>query len=150
MNLDDVKRTPIPRKYRLRVGRGIGSGRGKTAGRGFKGQKSRAGAHRKLGFEGGQMPLYRRLPKRGFSNHPFKVVYAVVNLGDFDAFEAKAKVGPAELRAAGLIPRTAKLVKVLGTGQIDRALAITAHKFSAKAKEAIEKAGGSVEEIAVK
>src|SRR5262245_16593577 len=150
MNLDDVKAVPIPRKYRLRVGRGIGSGRGKTAGRGFKGQKSRAGAHRKLGFAGGQMPLFRRLPKRGFSNHGFKVEYAVVNLGDLAVFQAKAAVGPDELKSAGLIPRSAKLVKVLGAGEIKHALSIKAHKFSAKAKEAIANAGGTIEEIATK
>jgi large subunit ribosomal protein L15 len=150
MNLDDVKATPIPRKYRLRVGRGIGSGRGKTAGRGFKGQKSRAGSHRKLGFAGGQMPLFRRLPKRGFSNYPFKVEYAVVNLGDLSVFAAKATVGPDELKAAGLIPRSSKLVKVLGTGEVKQALTVRAHRFSAKAKDAIAKAGGSVEEIATK
>jgi large subunit ribosomal protein L15 len=150
MNLDDVKKTPIPRKYRLRVGRGIGSGRGKTAGRGFKGQKSRAGSHRKLGFAGGQMPLYRRLPKRGFSNHPFKVQYAVINVGDLGNFPAKATIGPDELKAAGLIPRRSGLVKVLGHGELKVALTVKAHRFSAKAKEAITKAGGSVEEIASK
>jgi large subunit ribosomal protein L15 len=150
MNLDDVKAVPIPRKYRLRVGRGIGSGRGKTAGRGFKGQKSRSGYSAKLGFAGGQMPLFRRLPKRGFSNHRFKVQYAVVNLGDLAVFSAKASVGPDELKAAGLIPRNSKLVKVLGTGEIKHALTVKAHRFSAKAKEAIAKAGGSTEEIASK
>jgi large subunit ribosomal protein L15 len=148
MNLHDVKAVEIPRKYRLRVGRGIGSGRGKTAGRGFKGQKSRAGFRHKLGFAGGQMPLFRRLPKRGFSNQPFKVEYEVVNVGDLAAFEKNATVGPAELKKAGLVPRGAKLVKVLATGKIDRPLTVKAHRFSAKAKEAIAAAGGSVEELA--
>jgi large subunit ribosomal protein L15 len=150
MNLDDVKAVPIPRKHSRRVGRGIGSGRGKTAGRGFKGQKSRAGSHRKLGFAGGQMPLYRRLPKRGFSNQPFKVVYAVVNVGDLADFKAKATVGLDELKTAGLVPRSSKLLKVLGGGEIKHALTIKAHRFSAKAKEAIAKAGGTAEEIASK
>jgi large subunit ribosomal protein L15 len=150
MNLDDVKAVPIPRKYRLRVGRGIGSGRGKTAGRGFKGQKSRSGYSRKLGFAGGQMPLFRRLPKRGFSNQPFKVEYEVVNVGDLGAFEPGASIGPAELKKAGLVPRNARLIKVLARGELKHALAVKAHKFSAKAKEAIANAGGSVEEIASK
>jgi large subunit ribosomal protein L15 len=150
MNLDDVKATPIPRKYSRRVARGVGSGRGKTAGRGFKGQKSRSGSHRKLGFAGGQMPLFRRLPKRGFSNHPFKVEYAVVNVGDLAAFPAKAAVGPDEIKAAGLVPRTSKLLKVLGGGELKLALTVRAHKFCAKAKEAIAKAGGTAEEIAAK
>jgi large subunit ribosomal protein L15 len=150
MNLDDVKAVQIPRKYARRVGRGVGSGRGKTAGRGYKGQKSRAGAHRKLGFAGGQMPLYRRLPKRGFSNQPFKVVYAVVNVGDLNDFAAKSAVGLAEFKAAGLVPRSSKLLKVLGGGELKHALQIKAHKFSAKAKEAIAKAGGAAEEIATK
>jgi large subunit ribosomal protein L15 len=150
MNLDDVKAVPIARKYSRRVGRGTGSGRGKTAGRGYKGQKSRAGAHRKLGFAGGQMPLYRRLPKRGFSNQPFKVEYEVVNVGDLGSFAAKAVVGPDELKKAGLIPRSAALVKVLGGGELKLALTVKAHKFSAKAKDAIAKAGGTAEEIAAK
>ena len=150
MNLDDVKAVPIPRKYRLRVGRGVGSGRGKTAGRGFKGQKSRSGYSRKLGFAGGQMPLFRRLPKRGFSNQPFKVEYEVVNVGDLAAFEKGASVGPAQLKAAGLVPRNAKLIKVLARGAIEIALKVQAHKFSAKARAAIEAAGGSVEEIAAR
>jgi large subunit ribosomal protein L15 len=150
MNLSDVKAVPIPRKHSRRVGRGTGSGRGKTAGRGFKGQKSRAGSHRKLGFAGGQMPLYRRLPKRGFSNSPFKVVYAVINVGDLGSFPANAAVGLDELKTAGLVPRSSKLLKVLGGGELKLALSVKAHKFSGKAKEAIAKAGGTAEEIASK
>ena len=138
------------RKYARRVGRGVGSGRGKTAGRGFKGQKSRSGSSRKLGFAGGQMPLYRRLPKRGFSNQPFKVVYAVVNVGDLTTSRRSPTVGLAELKAAGLIPRNSKLLKVLGGGELKHALTVKAHKFSAKAKEAIAKAGGTAEEIATR
>ena len=150
MNLDDVKAVPTARKYARRVGRGVGSGRGKTAGRGFKGQKSRSGSSRKLGFAGGQMPLYRRLPKRGFSNQPFKVVYVVINVGDLKDFKANAEVGLAELKSAGLIPRNTKLLKVLGEGELKHALKVKAHKFSAKAKEAIAKAGGAAEEIATR
>jgi large subunit ribosomal protein L15 len=150
MNLDDVKAVPTARKYARRVGRGVGSGRGKTAGRGFKGQKSRSGSSRKLGFAGGQMPLYRRLPKRGFSNEPFKVVYIVINVGDLNDFTAKSEVGLAELKAAGLVPRNSKLLKVLGGGELKHALQVKAHKFSAKAKEAIAKAGGTAEEIATR
>ena len=150
MNLDDVKAVPMARKYARRVGRGVGSGRGKTAGRGFKGQKSRSGSSRKLGFAGGQMPLYRRLPKRGFSNQPFKVVYAVVNVGDLKDFPAKSEVGLKEIKAAGLVPRSSKLLKVLGGGELKHALQVKAHKFSVKAKEAIAKAGGAAEEIATR
>jgi large subunit ribosomal protein L15 len=96
------------------------------------------------------MPLYRRLPKRGFSNQPFKVVYAVVNVGDLGAFKAKATVGLDELKSAGLVPRNSTLLKVLGGGELKNALSVKAHKFSAKAKDAIAKAGGTAEEIATK
>ncbi len=147
MNLSDVKKVDVPRKYRLRVGRGIGSGRGKTAARGFKGQNSRAGSHAKVGFIGGQMPLFRRLPKRGFSNALFKVVYEVVNLSDLAVFAAGSTVGPDDLKAKGLIPRRAERIKVLGHGTVDHALTVQAHAFSKAAKDGIEKKGGTAQEI---
>src|SRR5438876_737862 len=106
-----------------RIGRGPGSGRGKTAGRGSKGMWSRSGSHQKRGFEGGQMPLHRRVPKRGFTNGPFKKTFSTVNVSELGKFEPGAKVGPEELVAAGVIRKVAKHgLRVLGDGQIDRAL----------------------------
>ena len=130
---------------RKRVGRGPGSGHGKTAGRGHKGQKSRAGYRHQRGFEGGQMPLHRRLPKRGFTNI-FRVEYDVVNLEALDRFEAGQKVTPAELTAARLA-HGRRPVKILGDGEIQKALNVSAHKFSASAQAKIEAAGGRCEVI---
>lgn len=144
MKLNDLKPAPGSRKKRKRIGRGPGSGLGKTAGRGHKGQKSRTGYSRRPGFEGGQMPLIRRVPKRGFTNI-FRKEYAVVNvssLGDFDG-----EVGPEHLYASGLVKKGA-LVKILGDGELDKGLKVRAHKFSASARQKIEGAGGSCEEIA--
>ncbi len=129
--------------YRKRVGRGPGSGHGKTAGRGNKGQKSRTGYRHQRGFEGGQMPLHRRLPKRGFTNI-FRVEYDIVNLGDLDRFEAGATVSP-ETLVASRLARKNRPVKVLGDGKIQKALTVSAHKFSASAKAGIEAAGGRCE-----
>jgi len=129
--------------YRKRVGRGPGSGHGKTAGRGYKGQKSRTGYRHMRGFEGGQMPLHRRVPKRGFTNI-FRVEYDIVNLGDLDRFEAGATVTPQSLAAAKLA-RQSRPVKILGDGEIKKALHVSAHKFSASAKARIEAAGGRCE-----
>ena len=129
--------------YRKRVGRGPGSGHGKTAGRGNKGQKSRTGYRHQRGFEGGQMPLHRRLPKRGFTNI-FRVEYDIVNLGDLDRFEAGANVNP-ETLVASRLARKNRRVKVLGDGKIQKALTVSAHKFSASAKAGIEAAGGRCE-----
>ena len=129
--------------YRKRVGRGPGSGHGKTAGRGNKGQKSRTGYRHQRGFEGGQMPLHRRLPKRGFTNI-FRVEYDIVNLGDLDRFEAGATVNP-EMLVASRLARKNRPVKVLGDGKIQKALTVSAHKFSASAKAGIEAAGGRCE-----
>ena len=129
------------RRNRKRIGRGEGSGTGVTAGRGHKGQQSRSGYSRKRGFEGGQMPIHRRLPKRGFRN-PFRIVYEVVNLDTLeDRFEAGAEVTPDLLRERGLLSRRA-LVKVLARGELTKALVVTAHRFSAKASERIAAAGG--------
>jgi large subunit ribosomal protein L15 len=129
--------------YRKRVGRGPGSGHGKTAGRGSKGQRSRSGYRHQRGFEGGQMPLHRRVPKRGFTNI-FRVEYDIVNLSDLDRFEAGAAVNPETLHAARLARKT-RPVKILGDGEIKKALTVSAHKFSASAKARIEAAGGRCE-----
>jgi len=131
--------------YRKRVGRGPGSGHGKTAGKGNKGQKSRTGYRHLRGFEGGQMPLHRRVPKRGFTNI-FRVEYDVVNLSDLDRFEAGQAVNPETLAAARLSRRN-RPVKILGDGQVGKALTVSAHKFSAGAQAKIEKAGGRCEVI---
>ena len=129
--------------YRKRVGRGPGSGHGKTSGRGHKGQGSRSGYRHQRSFEGGQMPLHRRVPKRGFTNI-FRVEYDVVNLVDLDRFEAGASVTPETLAVARL-SRKSRLVKILGNGEIKKALNVSAHKFSASAKARIEAAGGRCE-----
>jgi large subunit ribosomal protein L15 len=129
--------------YRKRVGRGPGSGHGKTAGRGNKGQKSRTGYRHQRGFEGGQMPLHRRLPKRGFTNI-FRVEYDVVNISDLDRFDAGASVNP-EMLTASRLTRKNRLIKILGDGEIKKALTVSAHKFSASAKASIEAAGGRCE-----
>lgn len=141
----DLAPAPGSTHYRKRVGRGPGSGHGKTAGRGYKGQRSRTGYRHLRGFEGGQMPLHRRLPKRGFTNI-FRVVYDVVNCGDLDRFEAGQKVTPAELAAARLA-HGRRPIKVLGDGEVQKALNVSAHKFSASAQAKIEKAGGRCEVI---
>ena len=127
-----------------RVGRGPGSGLGKTAGRGEKGQKSRSGYSSKIGFEGGQMPLHRRLPKRGFTNI-FKKEWIEVSLGALDQhFEANDEVTPELLHDHGLIKKAKRDVVVLGTGEVSKALRISAHRFTKSAREKIEKAGGAV------
>jgi large subunit ribosomal protein L15 len=146
MELSNLKPKKGARHAKKRVGRGPGSGHGKTAGRGEKGQKSRSGFSRKLGFEGGQMPLHRRLPKRGFTNI-FKKEYAVVNLSDLERFDNGATVDEAALRQAGLVKGQNDGVKVLGNGKLSKKLTVSATKFSATAKQAIEAAGGSVQEI---
>jgi large subunit ribosomal protein L15 len=138
--------TERARHAKKRVGRGPGSGHGKTAARGEKGQKSRSGFSRQPGFEGGQMPLHRRLPKRGFTNI-FKKEYAVVNLSDLERFDNGATVDEAALRQAGLVKGQNDGVKVLGNGKLSKKLTVSATKFSATAKQAIEAAGGSVQEI---
>ena len=131
-----------------RIGRGQGSGNGKTAGRGHKGAQSRSGWHFKRGFEGGQMPLHRRVPKRGFHN-PFRVEYEVVNLDTLAArFDAGTVVTPALLVEHGLVSGARKLVKVLGRGEVGKALTVHAHKFSGTAAEKIAAAGGATEQLA--
>ncbi len=129
---------------RKRIGQGIGSGHGKTATRGSKGQRSRAGSRTRPGFEGGQMPLHRRLPKRGFTNI-FKKHYALVNLRDLESFGPEVKVTPEVLRERGLIKRLNHGLKVLGDGELKAPLNISAHLFSKSALEKIRKAGGTAE-----
>ena len=135
------------RKRKVRVGRGMGSKLGKTAGSGNKGQKSRRGYSRRRGFEGGQMPLHRRIPKRGFHN-PFGVSYSVVNLEELNVFPAGETITPELLRAHGFIRRATDPIKVLGDGELKNKLTIHAHAFSAAAKEKITKAGGTFEVVA--
>ena len=129
-----------------RVGRGIGSGHGKTATRGYKGQKSRSGTSLRAGFEGGQMPLYRRLPKRGFNNI-FRTEYAVLNLDALSRFEAGSTVGPELLLEKGIVKNLRDGLKILGNGELKQAITVRAHKFSKSAAEKIQKAGGTVEII---
>src|SRR5580704_12130604 len=132
---------------KVRVGRGMGSKLGKTAGAGNKGQKSRRGYSRRRGFEGGQMPLHRRMPKRGFHN-PFGVTYSILNLAELNVFPAGETVTPDLLRAHGFIRRATDRIKVLGDGELKTKLTVHAHAFSATAKEMITKAGGSFEVVA--
>src|SRR5208282_1971069 len=134
------------RKKKVRVGRGIGSKLGRTSGLGNKGQKSRRGYSRRRGFEGGQMPLHRRIPKRGFHN-PFGVTYSIVNLEELNVFPDGETVTPDLLRAHGFIRRPTDPIKVLGDGELTIKLAIHAHAFSASAKEKITKAGGTFEVV---
>lgn len=146
MDLSNLKPPKGATRKRKRVGRGPGSGQGKTAGRGNKGAQSRSGYHKKRGFEGGQMPLHRRVPKRGFHN-PFRVEYAVVNLDDLAArFAAGSIVTPEALREMRLVTRKLP-IKVLGRGDIGIKLTVKAHKFSGKAAEKIAAAGGSIETL---
>lgn len=134
-------------KTRKRVGRGPGSGLGKTSGKGHKGQNARSGGGVRPGFEGGQLPLFRRLPKRGFSNAPFKIEYAVINLSDLNNFEDGAIITPELLKDMGLVKNQLNGIKVLGNGTLEKKVIVKAHKFSDVAKEQIEKLGGKAEVI---
>jgi large subunit ribosomal protein L15 len=146
VKLHDVRRPNPHRRYRFRVGIGESSGLGKTAGRGTKGMWSRSGASQPAWFEGGQMPLVRRVPKRGFSNAPFRKRYATVNVGLIARrFPAGSAVDPATLRARGILRPGPDGVKVLGGGEVPHALTVRAHAFSASARAKIEQAGGSCE-----
>ena len=147
MQLNTIKPAAGSKKARRRVGRGSSSGLGKTGGRGHKGQKARSGGFHKVGFEGGQMPLHRRIPKRGFHN-PFRTEYAVVNLDLLaDRFEAGTVVTPELLREHGIVKSGRQPIKVLARGDISKKLTIKAHKFSGKAAEKIAAAGGSTETL---
>jgi len=146
MELNSIKPAAGASKNRKRIGRGPGSGHGKTATKGHKGQKARSGGSIKAGFEGGQMPMQRRLPKRGFTPLTRKD-YAIVNLGQLEIFEAGSGVDSAALLKSGLVSSVRDGIKVLATGDLTKALTVKAHKFSAAAKEKILAAGGTVEEI---
>ena len=145
MEHSNLKPKKDSRHAKKRVGRGPGSGHGKTSSRGEKGQKSRSGFSRQPGFEGGQMPLHRRLPKRGFTN-VFKKEYAVVNLADLERFDNGATVDEAALRAVGLVKGRYDGIKVHGHGKLTKKVTVVATRFSATAKEQIEAAGGSCQE----
>jgi large subunit ribosomal protein L15 len=147
-NLSTLRRPKKANENRKRVGRGMGSGMGKTSTRGHKGQGSRSGSRLMRGFEGGQMPLHRRLPKRGFTNI-FRTEYAIVNVETLAAMGA-TEITPEVLHQAGMVPRKNSLVKVLGDGEVSKALKVRAHKFSKSAQEKIAKAGGAVEVIEIK
>jgi len=149
MKLHELQPMPGSKKSRKRVGRGTASGHGKTAGRGTKGQRARSGGVKGPYFEGGQLPLVRRLPfKRGFVNI-FRVEYTPVNLERLDVFEAGSEVTPETLTAAGLIKSAKELVVILGSGDVDRPLTVKAHRFSASARSKIESAGGTVHVLSV-
>ncbi|WP_432353392.1 50S ribosomal protein L15 [Sporosarcina sp. A2] len=146
MKLHEMKPAEGARKERKRVGRGMGSGSGKTSGRGHNGQNSRSGGGVRLGFEGGQLPLFQRLPKRGFTNINRKE-YAIVNLETLNRFEEGTEVTPELLIETGIVSNEKSGIKILGNGILEKKITVRAHKFSASAKEAIEKAGGQVEVV---
>lgn len=147
MKLHTMKPALGATTVRKRVGRGTSSGLGKTSGKGHKGQNARSGGGVRPGFEGGQLPLYRRLPKRGFTNANFKTEYAVINLSDLNKFEDGAVVTPELLKEMGILKNQLDGVKVLGNGMLEKKINVKAHKFSKVAKEQIEKLGGKAEVI---
>ncbi|MFH0716550.1 50S ribosomal protein L15 [Staphylococcus delphini] len=146
MKLHELKPSEGSRKVRNRVGRGAGTGNGKTSGRGQKGQKARSGGGVRPGFEGGQLPLFRRIPKRGFTNINRKE-YAIVNLDQLNQFEDGTEVTPGLLIETGVVKNEKAGIKVLGNGSLEKKLTVKAHKFSASAKAAIEAKGGAQEVI---
>ena len=144
MNLNEMKPTEGARSNRKRIGRGLGSGTGKTAGKGNKGQNARSGGGVAIGFEGGQTPFFKRMPKRGFTNYTRKE-YAVVNVADLNKFDNDVTVDYTALKAAGLVKKHLDGVKVLGDGKLEKKLTVKAEKFSKSAQKAIEEAGGKAE-----
>ena len=144
MKLNELETT---KKNRKRVGRGPGSGSGKTSGRGHKGQNARSGGGVRPGFEGGQLPLYRRLSKRGFNNYKFRTVYATVNVGDLEKFDDGSVIDVKVLKEAGLVKKELDGVKILGNGNLTKKLNVKANKFSDTAKNKIENVGGTIEVI---
>ena len=147
MKLNELQRNIGATHAKKRVGRGPGSGLGKTSGRGQKGQKARSGVSINPVFEGGQLPLYRRIPKRGFSNAKFKTVYGVINLADLNRFDDGTVVTPALLKDTGLVKKQYEGIKVLGNGKLEKKLTIQANKFSVSALEKIKEAGSKAEVI---
>lgn len=150
MRLHDLKPRPGAKHRRKRLGQGESSGHGKTSGRGGKGQTARSGSSIRIGFEGGQMPLIRRMPKRGFNNARHTTRYVGVNLDSLNQFDHGTKVGVDAFRKAGLANGPVKLIKVLGDGELSKKLVVSAHAFSATARTKIEAQGGSCEIIAIK
>jgi len=148
MRLHDLKPRPGAKHRKKRLGQGESSGRGKTSGRGGKGQSARSGSSIRIGFEGGQMPLIRRIPKRGFNNKRFKIAYLPVNLAELNAFEAGSVVDVVALQKAGLANGTYDGIKILARGELKQKLTVRAHAFSASAKTAIEALGGTAEVVA--
>jgi large subunit ribosomal protein L15 len=148
MRLHDLKPRPGAKHRRKRLGQGESSGHGKTSGRGGKGQTARSGSSVRIGFEGGQMPLIRRIPKRGFNNKRHEIRYMAINLDSLNQFEEGATVDALALVTAGLAKGPVKLIKILGQGELTRKLKVSAHAFSATAKEKIEKLGGTCDIIA--
>lgn len=146
MKLSELKAPEGSNKKKRRVGRGTGSGRGKTCGRGHKGQKSRSGSKARIGFEGGQMPLIRRLPKRGFTNK-FKNIYQIVNIEKLNLFKENEIITPEILKDARVISNVKSKIKILGKGEIKKSLTIHAHKFSKSAKDKITKVNGNIKII---
>ena len=146
MNIQDLGPAYGATKERTRVGRGVGSGLGKTSGKGHKGQKARTGGKIRRGFEGGQTPLYRRIPKRGFKNH-FKKEYAIVNVADLERFDEGTVVNQELLLNEGVIRKELDGLKVLGNGEITKKLTVVAHKFSKEAAKKVEAVGGKIEEV---
>lgn len=132
---------------RVRVGRGTGSGLGKTSGRGHKGWGQRSGGSRRAGYEGGQMPIYRQVPKRGFTNARFRTEYTIINVGDLDAFDEGASIDLDLILARGLASKTSDMLKVLGNGDVSKKLTVRTQKISKSAREKIEAAGGTVVEL---
>jgi len=147
MKLHELSPNPGSVKVRKRVGRGAGSGLGKTSGKGHKGQNARSGGGVRVGFEGGQLPLFRRLSKRGFNNYEFRTVYATVNVGDLNRFEEGTTVTPELLIETGLVKKELDGIKVLGNGELTKKLTVKANKFSSSAKTKIENIGGKTEVI---
>ena len=147
MKLHELERNTLAKQERRRVGRGMGSGLGKTSGRGEKGQKARSGASIKPWFEGGQTPLYKRLPRRGFNNKMFTTRYSVVNVSDLNRFEDNTTVTPEMLKEAGLVKKELDGIKILGNGELTKKLTVKANKFSSTAKTKIENVGGTTEVI---
>ncbi|MDD2469631.1 MAG: 50S ribosomal protein L15 [Bacilli bacterium] len=147
MKLHELNYSEGAVKNRKRLGRGSSSGTGKTSGKGHKGQNARSGGGVKAWFEGGQLPLFQRIPKRGFSNAKFKIRYATINVSDLNRFEDDTVVSPELLKEIGMVKNQLNGIKVLGDGTISKRLTVRAHKFSETAKKAIEAAGGTVEVI---
>lgn len=147
MKLHELQKNPGATHRKKIVGRGPGSGLGKTSGKGHKGQNARSGGGVRAVFEGGQLPLYRRLPKRGFSNAKFKIEYATINVGDLNRFDENTEITPELLKETGLIKNQKAGIKVLGGGELEHKVTIRAHRFSSKALEKLERSGSKAEVI---